>query len=116
MDAIVHYTPAAGGTRQIETHRHDGQALLLLLLLLLQTTDGQRGLQTGATPAYSGRDGPVDLPRIAGDHVPTAENLITGALADDDVMGGYHIDIHRPSGSTGGSGIAAGHMGRGAWQ
>lgn len=39
--------------------------------------------------------------------MPTGENLITGALADDDVMGVYHIDIHRPSGSTGGSGIAA---------
>lgn len=35
-----------------------------------------------------------------GDYVLTAENLITGSLADDDVaMGGYHIGIHRPSGS-----------------
>jgi hypothetical protein len=43
-----------------------------------------------------------------GDYVLTAENLITGSLADDDVaMGGYHIGIHRPSGSTGGGGIAA---------
>ena len=43
-----------------------------------------------------------------GDYVLTAENLIAGALADDDVAtGGYHIDIHRPSGSMGGGGIAA---------
>ncbi|WP_442875729.1 hypothetical protein [Actinoallomurus sp. NBC_01490] len=35
-----------------------------------------------------------------GDQVLTAENLITGSLADDDVaIGGYHIGIHRPSGS-----------------
>jgi hypothetical protein len=35
-----------------------------------------------------------------GDYVLTAENLITGSLADDDdAMGGYHIGIHRPSGS-----------------
>ena len=33
-----------------------------------------------------------------GDYVLTAENLITGSLADDDVaMGGPHIGIHRPS-------------------
>jgi hypothetical protein len=39
--------------------------------------------------------------------VITVENLITGSLAYDDVaMGGYHIRIHRPSGS-GGAGIAA---------
>jgi signal transduction histidine kinase len=43
-----------------------------------------------------------------GDYVLTVENLITGSLADDDVaMGEYHIGIHRPSGSTGGGGIAA---------
>jgi hypothetical protein len=48
------------------------------------------------------------LRRFVGDHVLTAENLITGSLADDDVtMGGYRIGIHRPSGSTGGGGIAA---------
>jgi len=42
-----------------------------------------------------------------GDYVLTAENLITGSLAVDDVaMGGYHIGIHRPSGS-GSGGIAA---------
>jgi len=42
-----------------------------------------------------------------GHYVLTAENLITGSLADDDVaMGGYHIGIHRPSGS-GSGGIAA---------
>jgi hypothetical protein len=30
----------------------------------------------------------------------TAENLITGSLDEDDVaMGGYHIGVHRPSGS-----------------
>ena len=30
--------------------------------------------------------------RLVGDYVLTAENLITGSLADDDVaMGGYHI-------------------------
>ena len=35
------------------------------------------------------------------------ENLITGSLADDDVaMGGHHVGSHRPSGSTGGGGIA----------
>lgn len=96
-----------GGIRQIKYAPPRPSGALLLLLLLLQTTDGQRGLPTGATPTYSGRDGPVDIPRTAGDHVLTAENLITGALADDDVMGGCHIGIHRPSGSTGGSGIAA---------
>ena len=43
-----------------------------------------------------------------GDYVLTAEILITGSLADDDAaMDGYHIGIHRPSGSTGGGGIAA---------
>ena len=43
-----------------------------------------------------------------GDYVLTAEILITGSLADDDTpMDGYHIGIHRPSASTGGSGIAA---------
>jgi hypothetical protein len=42
------------------------------------------------------------------DYILTAENLITGSLADDDVtMGGYHIGIHQPSRSTGGGGIAA---------
>jgi hypothetical protein len=47
------------------------------------------------------------LTPVVGDYVLTAENLITGSLADDDVaMGGYHIGIHRPSGS-GGGGIAA---------
>jgi len=46
-----------------------------------------------------------------GDYVLTAENLITRSLADDDgAMGGYHIGIHRPSGSTGGGGIAAGRL------
>jgi hypothetical protein len=35
-----------------------------------------------------------------GDYVLTAENLITGSLADDDVaMGGYHIGIHRHAAS-----------------
>lgn len=38
--------------------------------------------------------------RIMGDYVLTAEDLVSGARHDDDVaMGGYHIDIHRPSGS-----------------
>ncbi|WP_116951847.1 FAD-dependent oxidoreductase [Jiangella endophytica] len=38
--------------------------------------------------------------RIMGDYVLTADDLIAGARHDDDVaMGGYHIDIHRPSGS-----------------
>src|SRR5262249_45994440 len=38
------------------------------------------------------------LTPVVGDYVLTAENLITGSLADDDVaMGGYHIGIHRPS-------------------
>jgi hypothetical protein len=38
--------------------------------------------------------------RITGDYVLPAEDLLTGARHDDDVaMGGYHIDIHRPSGS-----------------
>jgi hypothetical protein len=41
-------------------------------------------------------------------YVPTAEILITGSLADDDdAVDGYQIGIHRPSGSTGSSGIAA---------
>jgi len=41
-------------------------------------------------------------------YVLTAEVLITGSLADDDAaMDAYHIGIHRPSGSTGSSGIAA---------
>jgi hypothetical protein len=38
-----------------------------------------------------------------GDHILTSENLITGSLAADDV----DIGIHRPSGSTGGGGMAA---------
>ena len=43
---------------------------------------------------------------VCGDYVLTAENLITGSLADDDVaVGGYHIGIHRPNRS--GGGIAA---------
>ncbi|SDT33267.1 FAD-dependent oxidoreductase [Jiangella sp. DSM 45060] len=38
--------------------------------------------------------------RIMGDYLLTADDLVTGARHDDDVaMGGYHIDIHRPSGS-----------------
>lgn len=38
--------------------------------------------------------------RITGDYVLPAEDLVTGARHPDDVaMGGYHIDIHRPSGS-----------------
>ncbi|MBO9626718.1 MAG: FAD-dependent oxidoreductase [Microbacterium sp.] len=38
--------------------------------------------------------------RIVGDYVLPAEDLVTGARHPDDVaMGGYHIDIHRPSGS-----------------
>jgi hypothetical protein len=33
------------------------------------------------------------LTPVVGDYVLTAENLITGSLADDDVaMGGYHRD------------------------
>jgi hypothetical protein len=43
-----------------------------------------------------------------GAYILTAEILITGSLADDDAaMDGYHIGIHRPSGSTSGGGIAA---------
>jgi hypothetical protein len=35
-----------------------------------------------------------------GDYFLTAESLVTGSLADDDIaMGGYHIGINRPSGS-----------------
>jgi hypothetical protein len=38
--------------------------------------------------------------RIIGDYVLPAEDLLVGARHGDDVaMGGYHIDIHRPSGS-----------------
>ena len=38
--------------------------------------------------------------RIIGDYVLPAEDLLAGARHPDDVaMGGYHIDIHRPSGS-----------------
>jgi len=38
------------------------------------------------------------LTPVVGGYVLTAENLITGSLAVDDVaMGGYHIGIHRPS-------------------
>ncbi len=38
--------------------------------------------------------------RIMGDYVVTADDVISGARFDDAVsMGGYHIDIHRPSGS-----------------
>jgi len=43
-----------------------------------------------------------------GPYVLTVEILITGSLADDDAAGhGYQIGIHRPSGSTGSSWIAA---------
>ncbi len=38
--------------------------------------------------------------RIMGDYVLEAEDLLEGKVFDDAVsMGGYHIDIHRPSGS-----------------
>ena len=38
--------------------------------------------------------------RIMGDYVLEAEDLLEGRVFDDAVsMGGYHIDIHRPSGS-----------------
>src|SRR3546814_1512157 len=38
--------------------------------------------------------------RIIGDYVLTADDLIRGRSFSDGVaMGGYHIDIHRPSGS-----------------
>lgn len=38
--------------------------------------------------------------RIMGDYLLTAEDLLEGRVFDDAVsMGGYHIDIHRPSGS-----------------
>lgn len=38
--------------------------------------------------------------RILGDYVLTAEDVIAGRRFDDVVaMGGYHIDIHRPSGT-----------------
>ncbi len=38
--------------------------------------------------------------RIMGDYLLTAEDLIDGRVFDDAVsMGGYHIDIHRPSGT-----------------
>ncbi|MDA0350394.1 MAG: FAD-dependent oxidoreductase, partial [Verrucomicrobia bacterium] len=38
--------------------------------------------------------------RIMGDYVLTGEDVIAGREFDDAVsMGGYHIDIHRPSGS-----------------
>ena len=38
--------------------------------------------------------------RIVGDYMMTAEDLVEGRYFDDAVaMGGYHIDIHRPSGS-----------------
>lgn len=48
---------------------------------------------------------------VWGDYVLTAENFITGSLADDDVaVGGYHIGIHRPSASTDSGGTAAGHL------
>jgi hypothetical protein len=38
--------------------------------------------------------------RIMGDYLLTADDLIAGRVFDDAVsMGGYHIDIHRPSGT-----------------
>ena len=38
--------------------------------------------------------------RIMGDYVLPADDLLAGARHEDDVaMGGYHIDIHRPSGT-----------------
>lgn len=38
--------------------------------------------------------------RIMGDYVLTADDLLDGRVFDDAVcMGGYHIDIHRPSGT-----------------
>ena len=38
--------------------------------------------------------------RIVGDYALTADDLIAGRVFDDAVaMGGYHIDIHRPSGT-----------------
>jgi hypothetical protein len=38
--------------------------------------------------------------RIVGDYVLCADDLVTGRVFDDAVaVGGYHIDIHRPSGT-----------------
>jgi len=38
--------------------------------------------------------------RIVGDYMLEAEDLITGRIFEDSVcMGGYHIDIHRPTGT-----------------
>ena len=38
--------------------------------------------------------------RIMGDYVLNAEDLIGGRVFEDAVaMGGYHIDIHRPTGT-----------------
>jgi len=38
--------------------------------------------------------------RIIGDYVLTADDLINGGVFEDAIsMGGYHIDIHRPSGT-----------------
>ena len=55
--------------------------------------------------------------RFVGDYVLTAENLITGCLADDDVaMGGYHIGIHRPSRSVAVGLRPPGHRRRVAWR
>jgi hypothetical protein len=63
-----------------------------------------RGWIPGFSNAYLREIAPImgvrESRRIIGDYVLTAEDVISGRRFDDAVsMGGYHIDIHRPSGS-----------------
>jgi hypothetical protein len=93
-------TEAPGQTRK---YRHDRQARCCDKPLM-----AGGGLPIDATPAFAGLDSPVGWRRCAGAYALTAQILITISLADDDTaMHGHHIGIHRPSGSTGSSGIAA---------
>jgi hypothetical protein len=103
VDDIVHYSFGAGAPGQTGTYRRDRQACCCARPLM-----AGGGLPIDATPVFSGRGSPVVGRRLAGGCVLTAENLITGSLADDDVAPWAGTT----SGSTGrveagGGGIAA---------
>ena len=58
------------------------------------------GFEQSPLPEIAPMLGVRESRRIMGDYVLTAEDLIAGRVFDDAVsMGGYHIDIHRPSGT-----------------
>lgn len=63
-----------------------------------------RGYVPGFADAYVRDIGPMlgirESRRILGDYVLTLDDLVEGRIFDDSVaLGGYHMDIHRPSGT-----------------